>query len=148
MSRKARIASSLTTVVLLTALVAATPSFAENDLKLGGSWETVSGGGNPGLIAYDADGTLLLTSPEPGLKSAIGVWERTNSPRTFSAKVVGYTIDSDRNPEFKFTARETIVLSVDGQSYVSEFTSQVTLLDGTPIATVSGTITATRIILD
>ena len=132
---------------LLTVLIA-TPALAGGPSIIG-SWEAVSSvDGSPDsaplLATFGKDRTLVSTGPSTANSVAHGSWEKTGS-RTYSSTIVFFIYDAAGNANLKVTTNDEYQVSQDGQSYTSAFEANLTTLDGTPVAQISGTSSGTRI---
>ena len=88
--------------------------------------------------------------PQPGLVSnpGHGSWKRLPGARKFSATVKYFQTDASAFPYVLHSVgkvTEQITLSRDGDSYTSQFVTQIYLPDGTLIFTNAGGTIATRI---
>lgn len=138
---------SLFLVLALTLLAA--PAFAGGGNKLVGSWEAVSvtdgtGDINQLLVSFHKDNTLVSTPPSNGLSVAQGTWEKTGG-RSFSSTLIFFIFDANGNANLRATNNSDYEVSQDGQTYTSVFETRIETLDGTPVATVTGTSTGERI---
>ncbi len=138
---------SLFLVLALTLLAA--PAFADGGNKLIGSWQAVSvtdgsGDTNELLVSFHKDKTLVSTPPSNGLSVAHGTWKKTGS-RSFASTLIFFIFDADGNANLRATNNSDYEVGQDGQTYTSAFETRIETLDGTPVATVTGTSTGQRI---
>ena len=88
--------------------------------------------------------------PQPGLvsNSGHGTWRQAGGPRAYNAVVKYFQIDQTAFPfvlHSTGTVTEEITVARDGDSYTSQFTTQIHLPNGTLIFTNQGGTIATRI---
>lgn len=123
----------------------ASPSFAA-DNKIVGTWAVTFNGDDTtqAVMTYHQDGTFDSTSSSGNVTSAKGVWEKAG-PRTFVERNKSFSLDANGNLAFVLDSTEVLELSNDGQSYTGEVVTQVSLPDGTPVATVSSSTAASRL---
>jgi hypothetical protein len=156
---------------VLAAVVASGPQLRAdegNEQGLRGSWEititqpdfqplpygldfrilrTVTSDGVVDAYAFPGFGAL---GPQPGLvsNSGHGIWKKAGRGRKYSAVVKYFQIDQAAFPNVLHstgTVTEQITLSRDGDSYTSQFVTEVVGPDGTVIFTNWGGTIATRI---
>lgn len=154
--------NKLLTRVFLTTLLAlslaAAPAFgdgdsdSDSDASIVGSWETASiidpdDDEVPGFFSFNAEGTWVSTASSVSLSTAHGAWEQTGD-HTFTAVSKGFIFGSDGNVSLLITNRGDLEVSSDGDSFTTDFVSEISLLDGTVIDTVTGSATGTRITVD
>lgn len=133
--------------LLLLALTAA-PAFADGPSIIG-SWEATSvvdgtTDVNPLFATFGKDGTLVSTGPSNANSVAHGAWKKTGAGQ-YSATLVFFVYDASGNANLKVTNNGEYQVSQDGQSYTSVFEATLSTLDGTVVATVTGTSSGNRI---
>ena len=138
------------TILALLALLGASPALAGGP-QLAGAWEAVAsfdgGGAAPFLATFDKDGTWTSSGASSSASTAHGAWEKSG-PRSYSTKSVIFFYDANGNLSLRGESRSEIEVSQDGNSYSGTFEATITLLDGTVVATNSGTEAGSRIQVD
>ncbi|MCP3998948.1 MAG: hypothetical protein GY722_28380 [bacterium] len=144
--------SRRTTVSLLfaaTTLVAfaAVASAGGGNSQLTGTWEILVTDGPRALATFNKGGTSTLVATVGANSPNLGVWKK-EGPHTFVNRFIGYQFDAGGNLSAIGETITVIELSQDGQTYAAESTVEVRLPDGTLIATIPFSSTATRLTID
>ena len=147
------VAFLLTTILAFTAVVMAAaedaihPSSAASCKSIVGSWEVVDQSGAIFLGTYNggpAEGTVNFTSPNTATSLTHGVWRRTG-PCTFADTDIAFIYDAAGNAASQIKFRAEIELRKGGDTAVFDFEFEISLLDGTVVASGASTAAGTRI---
>ena len=127
------------------------PASASGLPTIVGSWEALStldsGEQAPGLFTFNIDRTWMSSGNDVSFSNGHGAWKRTGL-RTFVAVNKAFVLDPTGGVSLVLTNRTELRVSSDSQSFTAEFTTEVSLLDGTVIDSFSGTAAGTRITID
>ena len=125
----------------------------DNNDSIVGLWHVkYTSGGQPFFESFDqwhSDGTEL---ENPNLPPAtgplcVGVWKQTG-PRTVRLHHVGWNFDFNGNSTGTFTLDESNTVAPNGKTYEGTFDYKIYDVNGNLIEEVTGTQTATRIIVN
>ncbi|MEM9552821.1 MAG: hypothetical protein AAGC60_01060 [Acidobacteriota bacterium] len=135
-------------LLALVVLLAAPAAFASPP-TLEGSWRTTSTldgatESTPGLFTFAKGGTLIASNNTDTTGNGHGTWKRL-AGRTFAATNIAFVYDSNGVATQIFETEITFRVSWSGNTFRATFETSVQTLDGTVLATASGTATGERI---
>ena len=145
-------------VAALLLAVLGSPAFADSDSdsdsdsdggSLAGTWQlttTIDGQATTSLFTFNDDGNVIGTAPLAAFGTAHGVWEKTGN-NSFSSTHLAFIFDDSgvaslilkANGDYELTSNNTFTL---------DFVQEISLPDGTPVDTLAGSGTGTRIVLE
>jgi hypothetical protein len=124
------------------------PESSESSCKsIVGSWELVAENGAIFFGTYNggpSEGTVNFTSPNNTTSLTHGAWKRI-APCTFADTDIAFIYGEDGNATSTIKFRAEIELGPGGDTALFAFEFEVSLLDGTVVATGASTATGTRI---
>lgn len=128
------------------------PAVAEGPGTLVGTWEFQSvtdgvAGATPGLATFHDDGTVIVSGNRDSASLSHGSWTRSG-PRSFRSKTVFLIFGPDGIAQSKAVTVTEVETNRGGESFDAVFSSEIQLLDGTPVANATGTISGTRLTAD
>ena len=135
-----------------------TTSYAQADVasgqSLAGAWNVKIVFDTPGLEGCTApgmntsDGGVIAAGCSLAESPGYGQWVRTGN-RTFAVTFVGQGFDLATGAiTSTYKVRASVRLSQDIQQFIGPFVTDVVALDGTPIITATGIVTADRVTVE
>ena len=146
-----RPSTRIRTLALVLMIGLATTASASGLPTLVGSWEAVStletGEEAPGLFTFNIDRTWMSTGDNASFGNGHGAWKRTGV-KTFAATNKAFVYGEDGSLSLVVSNETVLEVSSDGNSFTAAFTTEVSLPDGTPVDSFTGTSVGTRIQVD
>ncbi|MEM7586022.1 MAG: hypothetical protein AAF560_21710 [Acidobacteriota bacterium] len=120
-------------------------------LRFVGSWDSLSvtqdNENISNLLTINIDGTAIFTSPTSFQSTSHGAWKRVG-PRRINSTTFGYIYNDAGFLTAVQKVKTDVTVSRDGQSFSGDFSSEISLLDGTVVESESGTTSGQRIVVE
>ncbi len=124
-------------------------SDSDGNAAIVGSWQATTtleptGDESLALFTFNSDGTFVATGPDASFSGAHGAWKQTGARRYRSVNI-SFVYGPDGSIAFRIENRTILRVSGNGNRFVAEFESDLTLPDGTVLQTTAGSSEGQRI---
>ena len=140
---------SLALVLAIVSTVAFVPAAFAGPKSIEGTWRAAgvpdgTSDATETLFTFSRGGTLVASSDSAGTSAGHGTWEKV-AGRNFAATNVAFVYDASGVATQVLSTEISIEVSSDGDHFTATFETSVQTLDGTVLATITGTAAGDRI---
>ncbi|MEM7582905.1 MAG: hypothetical protein AAF560_05950 [Acidobacteriota bacterium] len=147
--KKHAVSFSVATLLMMSFAGAALATGGSQAPSIVGSWQATTtlepaGEESLALFTFNGDNTFVATGPDASFSVAHGAWKQIG-PRKYRLGNIGFVYDASGGIAFRIENRTILKVSANGNRFIAEFESDLTLPDGTVIQTTTGSSEGRRI---